>query len=289
MATPRVVLLALTLAAATASPGRTDEEPKVNLRGPAPQVGQVFRKTGKFQMKDADLTSQSQGTEVSGKVSLTVVSEEEVKIVAVDAGKVSRFQTKDIQDETRTVTTIAGHSSTDEDVDDLAGQVIRSEKREGKWTHALVDARPTEKQQKSLGRLAGWDDEEEIPEGKQPIGRSWEQDATHMKKGLGGGFTSVSGKVKATFVRLEKYRGELCAVIESAGRIKAKMAVDEGDGLMDLDLKAAEYRSLRSGYVMKTTLEGTARIVSKTKVGEVNVTVEMKGKFSAEETAELKE
>ena len=270
--------------------GCSDNEPKADLRGPGPQVGQVFRNKVKFEMKDADRTVQSDGKTESSKYSLAGVSEEEVKVLALDGGKVSKYQTKHIKDETKTEETVGGNTTTDEDVDDLAGAVVLSEKHDGKWTHSLVDAAPTDKQKKALHDLDGWDDEDYIPQGKQPIGRSWEVDATHLKKIMGGGLKSLSGTGKSSFVRLEKYDGELCAVVESDMHVKGAPDTSVGDGLMEMDLKSVEYRSLRLGHAIKATLDGTMRMIIKAKVGDVETSVEIKGKVSGEvETTEQKE
>ena len=60
--------------------------------------------------------------------------------------------------------------------------------------------------------------------------------------------------------------------------------------MVDTDLKTVERtRSLRSGFVLKSSAEGTVRIVVKQKQGEMEVTVEIKGKFTGTETGELKD
>ena len=118
----------------------------------------------------------------------------------MDGRTVSGFQTRHIQDEAKVVTTIAGETTTEDDVDALAGDVVLSEKRDKKWTHTLVDNKPAEKQQKALDKLAGWDDEDQIPRGKtihrSILGRG---PHAHEKAPRRQWWRSVSGKAaKAT-------------------------------------------------------------------------------------------
>lgn len=110
-----------------------------------------------------------------------------------------------------------------------------------------------------------------------------------MKKVLGG-VSALSGKGNASFVRLERHAGELCAVIESQGRIKAKLKSEPGeDHFLEAVVKGVEYRSLRLGHTIKSTIEGTARLVITKKQKDAEVTIEMKGALFGEEITELKE
>jgi hypothetical protein len=264
----------------TTPPVFAGEDVKVNLRGPAPIVGTVVQSTAKFETKGAELTVTAQGKNVQGKLTASTISEEETKILAIDGEKVTKFQTKHIKDEDRTITTIAGETTTDDDLDDLAGSVVSSVKKGNDWTHSLVDSKPTEKQSKALAGLSGWDDHDHIPNGKQAIGRTWEVDATHFKKLLGPKATAVSGKLKATFVGLEKHRGELCAVIQTEGRMKAKMEIDGKLMTMDIEMKETTHRSLRLGWDLASTATGTVRLVGNFKTDGEDVRVEIKGNFT---------
>jgi hypothetical protein len=269
------------LLAATGLNDYPGKDVEVNLHGPSPTAGTVFRTTEKFEIKDAELTEAALGIRVQGKMSMSASSESEIKILSLDRQKVTSFQTKHIKDEAATTTTIAGETIKFDEVNDLAGAVVLSVKGAAGWTHSLLDAKPTEKQRKALALESGWDDHEDIPEGKQAIGRSWEVDATHLKGFLRPQFTSLSGKAKKSFIRLEEHRGEICAVIETVGRTKGKIDMGGTPATLDFEWKAMTFRALRLGIDVKMTFTGTLRLVGK--VDDIGAGTELKGTFTGEE------
>lgn len=281
---------AVLLLAAAGFSAQAGDEVKYDLRGPAPKVGMVLRKVEKNEIKDADFTIDADGMIEKGKQSVTSVSERETKVLAVEGRFVTKYQIKHDKDETKTDITIDDETKTTNDVNDLVGTLVLSVKKGKEWKHGLIDAVPTEEQDKALAREPGWYDDDDIPEGKLAVGHSWEVSAAHMKKMLGPQVESVSGKAKATFVRVEKHRGELCAVIEHAGKFKAKYKeVDGESGSAEFDYKLTAYRSLRLGCELSTTVTGTIREVSKFKEGCVEVRTEVNGRFTTTETTTVTE
>jgi hypothetical protein len=281
----RSLLLLAFLVGLQAGSGMAADEPTADLRGPGAKVGQVFNTHTTFQLKEAQLTVRVGDQTLSGTISVSAAEDQEIEILAVDRQKVSKFRTKHIKDESRVESTVAGNSETETKPDDLAGAVVISERRDGKWTHRLEKGEPTDKQRQALGDLPDWDDEEYIPAGKQPLGKSWDCDIASLQR-LIGGIKGPSGNLKSTFARLEKYRGELCAVIESKGRLKGKQ--ENGVG-MEFDLKIVEYRTLSRGVDVKTSAEGTLVITQTAKQGDAEVKTEGKGPFTIEQTIEPKQ
>jgi len=272
---------------------RADDESKVDLRSPTPKVGQVFRESSRSQMKDADftiktkgVTNKTKGVTTRAKMSMSSVQELEQKILAMDGGAVTKFQTRYIMDEkTIRIRKPGSAEEMNEEIGDLAGQVVISQKVKGKWTHTLKEGEPTLKQRLGLLDLTGWDDDESTPGGKRPIGTTWEVDATHLTKVVGPGVTGLSGMSKATFTRIEKYQGDRCAVIETAGRIKGKMTIEGKEATLESDLKVLTYSPINRPYT-KTIIESSTRVTFKP---DDDTIVEMKGKVTGEVKRELKD
>jgi hypothetical protein len=123
--------------------GRADDG-GYDLRGPAPEKGQVYHSKSVFRVKNAKLTVTAGGNTLSLKQTMTVTSEEEEKVLAVDGRNVTRSQARVIKDRVATVTDFNGDAEKHEETGELEGQVIVSTRLgEGKWKHALVDEKPT--------------------------------------------------------------------------------------------------------------------------------------------------
>src|SRR4051812_42070619 len=92
----------LTAAAAVLFTGftlsRAADDETYDLRGPAPEKGQVFVGKGTLKIKDADTTMKVAGQTVNLKINLLVTSEEEAKVLAVDGRNVTKCQTKIIKE-----------------------------------------------------------------------------------------------------------------------------------------------------------------------------------------------
>lgn len=268
--------------------GTADDE-KVELRTPTPKVGQVYRETSRSVMKDGELTVKSKGGTDNARTSRSTDQECEKMILTMDGGSVTKFQTRFIKDEdTVRVKKPNIPEEVKEEIGDLAGQVVVSQKVEGKWVHTLKEGKPTEKQRLALLGLSGWDDDESTPDGKRPIGTTWELDSTQLAKSLGPGFAGVSGKAKATFSRIDKYQGDRCAVIEVVGRFKGKAAVQgkDEDTTIDFDLKQLTYMPIERRGSRKTIIEGAIKVT--TTIGDQTI-VEVSGKVKWEGESTVKD
>ncbi len=221
---------------------------KVELRGASRSVGDVFHETNRADFDLAD-----------AKLSVSSDEERERTILAVNGRAVTKFQTKCIKDVTTTDS--AGVKSAEDDP--LTGCTIVSEKIGDWWRHSLVGDTRNDKQQETLDKMSGWDDEDEIPPGAQAVGCTWDEPASSWQKlaGPASAMSSASGAFKDAFVRLEQYQGERCAVVEGKGQMTFRM-----DNIpMTMELSSTSYRSLENGYDMKMTGEG--KMVFKPKEG----------------------
>jgi hypothetical protein len=266
----------------------TDDEPVVDLRGPSPRVGQTFREVDRYEMKGAEFTLKADGNVIAtGEMDMTIVREELVTVNATDGRLVTKFATRVVKDEGTVTIRAQGRSETKDDLGELAGQLIVSEKGPTGWTHALPEGQPTQLQKEALANRSPWDDEDEIPAGKQRIGVSWELDATRLKKIFGSSCSAASGKVRAVFVGLKRLNDEPCAVIESTGSLKTKMKLGEHEQMATVDLKFTEYRSLKRGITLKEEGEAVLRMSWVEKLDGKDVHATLQGKIKGGTTQEI--
>jgi hypothetical protein len=277
-------------AAALVMAGGRAADDGYDLRGPAPVKGQVYRSKSTFRVKGADVTLTAAGNTLKLKQTMTVTTEEEEKVLAVDGRTVAKSQAKVIKDRVVTVTDFNGDEQKQDEPGELEGQVIVSTRTpDGKWKHVLVDEKPTEKQKKELDKRVGPENDDELfPEGKVKVGHTWEVDAAHLKKFFGNTFTDVKGKLKQNFLRVEEVNGEMCAVVETTGPVTATMKEDDGDLKVQLTLKATGWRSLKTGVEVKGKFEGKIRMSGKQKIDGAEADIVMEGPISGDGTTVLK-
>jgi hypothetical protein len=263
---------------------RAADVPKVDLRGPGPKVGRTYRVHLTSEMKDGEFTVRGGVEPQSGSISVSAVKDEEIEILAVDRQKVLKVRTKHIKQETQTEISNGDTPQVQKKRDDLDWSTVISERRDGKWSHNLEGRPPTEQEQKALSLLPDWDDEDDIPAGKQSPGCTWQSNVARLRRLFQARFKSLSGEIKSTFVRVENFGGAPCAVIESQGRLNG--STDEMTAVMEY--KDIDYRSLVLGLVLKSKIEGTITVTNRLKQGKTALTTATKGHLVAEKTVEVK-
>lgn len=289
MAGGLAIVLALVGGAGAARPAAEDE--KYDLRGPAPEKGQVFVSKMTLKIKDADTTLKVMGQTVKLKMSMNMIGEEEQKVLAVDGRNVTKCQSK-ILKERAEITTDFGGGMTMTQPTELEGEVVISTRKgENKWDHKLVDNQPTEKQKKELDSRNGIENDDELyPAEKVKVGHTWKVEAKALTKLFGNSFADIKGELKQKFLKIEKVDGEECAVVESSGLVKGKMKDEDGMPTMDveMDLKAKAWRSIKTGIELKGTFEGSMKLAGKQKIDDAMVEISLSGPMKGESTTKLK-
>jgi hypothetical protein len=256
-----------------------------DLRGPAPRKGLTLETHTTLRIKDADTTLKVMGQSLNMKMSMTMVSEEEQKVLEVQGREVTKSQAR-IRKERAIITSDFGGGMEITQPTELEGQTIISELvGKGKWKHRLVDAQPTEKQKKELDNRIGLENDDDLyPAEKVAVGHEWEVPAEALRKLFGNAIVNVSGKVKQKFVKVETVDGEECAVIESQGKIKGKMKNEDGEPTIDveMEMRGRAWRSLRTGVEIKGDFSGKITLAGTQKVDDAEVKIEMSGPFSGE-------
>lgn len=279
------------VAVAAANLGRAADDDTYDLRGPAPQKGQVFVSKGTLKIKDADTTMKVMGQTVNMKINLVVSSEEEAKVLAVSGREVTKCQTKIVKERADVTANLGGMELPPQtEPTALEKETVISE-RDGKgWKHSLVDSKPTEKQKKELDTRNGIENDDDLyPEEKVKVGHTWKVDAAALTKMLGNSFSDVKGKLDQKFVKVEDVDGDPCAVVESTGKLTAKMK-DEGEPTVDveMELKVTTYKSLKTGVSVREKFEGKIKLEGTQKMDDVKVDIKMSGPISGDSTTSLK-
>jgi hypothetical protein len=250
--------------------GVAKNEEGVDLRGPDPMLDSKLREVCRIEGQRTDTFTNDRGQANTITGTLFGDFENLYTVDAVIEGVVTKYRTRVIKSES---TFIYGDRKKGrrrvDTVDELAGHIVMSEKVGERWAHTLEESEPTLKQQESLARLRSpFEERDHIPAGKQKPGTSWEVDAIQIKSLLGNGIKAVSGKMLATFVRLEKFRGEECAVITLKGRVRASSQPDDvfEERVETCELELESHRSLSHGITINTSGFVTTRSTGRVKL-----------------------
>lgn len=270
--------------------GRAADGDTYDLRGPAPAKGQVFVSKGTLKIKDADTVMKVMGQTIALKIDLDATSEEEAKVLAVDGRNVTKCQTKIVKERADVTANVNGQEMSHTEPTALEKETVISE-RDGKgWKHSLVDTKPTEKQKKELDSRNGIENDDDLyPKEKVKVGHTWKVDAKALTKMLGNSFSDVKGSLDQKFVKVEDVDGETCAVVESSGKLTAKMK-DDGEPTIDveMDLKVTTYKSLKTGVSVKEKFTGKIKLEGVQKMDDLKVDIKMSGPISGDSTTKLK-
>lgn len=270
------------------STARQDAE--IDLRGPAPQKGQVVVHKSTFQIKDAKVSIKVAGMGIDAKQTLKADEEEEVKYLAVDGRQVTKAQTRVVTEVVKTVTDIGGNDMEDTKDGDLQGEVIVSERvGAGKWKHTLVDARPNAKQKKELDKRVGPESDDDLyPAGKLKIGHKWTVEAATLQRIFGGSITELKGKLNLTLLKVETFEGEECAVVSSKGKVTGVAKDEDGDLKVEMELDGLTWRSLKTGIDVKDAAKGRIRMSGKVEMDGQSLDLDLAGPITINGTARLK-
>lgn len=264
-----------------------------DLRGPAPAKGQVVASKMSMTIKEAEANITVAGQKVPVTMTMTFTHDLQQEVVEVSGRQVTKVKEKVAKEGEKVKATAFGQDTEEDKPSELEGETVIGERsKDGKWTYKLVDGKPTDDQKKELKRRQGPENEDDAyPAEKVKVGHKWEVDAAKLKGLTGNTMTDVKGKMKQHFVKVETVDGEECAVIETTGKLTAKMQPEEdGDPAPDvtMDLKATGWKSLKTGLEVKGTFAGKIKISGKQKAMGQEVEIEMEGPISAESTSALK-
>jgi hypothetical protein len=268
---------------------------KYDLRGPAPTKGQVTVTQMKMVIKEAETTVVVGGMKIAMTMTMNFQGNEEIEALEVDGRQITKSREKVVKDGVHVKAIVFGQSNEEDKAGELEGEsVVGTRSKDGKWEYKLVDGKPDEEQERELKRRHGPENDDDIyPAEKVAVGHKWEVDAAKLKSLTGNSMKDVKGKMKQKFVKIEKVNGEECAVIETTGKLTAKMVPEKDDNdpspEVEMDVTALGWKSLKTGLEVKATFEGKIKLSGKQKADGQEVEIEMEGPITGESTAKFKD
>jgi len=263
-----LALLAAAVAAPLAVPRPPVPAPKgYDLRGPALDKGLKLTIKRSSTMKDGDMEVDAPTGKLSFKVSSSETTEKEVELVAAEGRQPTRLSTRFVKGEQKATYTGQGAPPEVKQANPLVGQTVRSvleKDAKGKraWKHELAKGELSDEQRPYFDRFGAWSPEDGFfPARKVRVGETWEIGANDLKTFPGGGakMKGFSAKGQGKLRAVERYGGEMCAVVEITLTVKG---TQQNGGLalsIESTSKMTVYRSLRRGINLKTTGETTAK------------------------------
>jgi hypothetical protein len=196
-----------------------------------------------------------------GTCDLTSTVVEDDQILEVEGGEVTKQETTVISHDTTISIQAEGQNESFTERGPLVGEKILRERRGDQWRNTLVGKEPTAKQKTKLHFLGPLETSADLyPEGKVKPGHTWSIDPARLRKFFGPRFTDLSGSASRTFVKTTSLDGEPCALIDFTMDIKGKTREENNtESTIELSVKGPGYRSLRSGYTIKSSLSGTMK------------------------------
>jgi hypothetical protein len=282
-----IAIVSLLAPALPAAPAPAVES--VDLRGPAPKKGMVLLDKFKFTMTNADVELDvGNGMKISGKMDMTTFTEKQETILGVDGRNITKLRTKVIEDSVDRTTTIAGEKQKESENKALKGEIIFSELTKNGWKHSLEDASPSDKQKKELKDFDNPENDDDMfPAEKVKPGHAWDIDPKAFKKIFGSKMTEAKGTGKAKFVRIEKFDGEPCAVIEMDVDIKAKLKQEDGDFDVEMKGKIESFRSIAEAIDLKYSFKGKAKFAGNVEEKCAKFKIEFSGAMTGDGTTKI--
>jgi hypothetical protein len=279
----------LVVAALTALAGCSAGPPQ-DLRGPGRRKGEAFRTESKLVLKNGKIVVSAGLQRQEGTCDLTWTLVEDDQILEVQGGRVTKQETTVIRDNTSIFIRADGENESITQRGPLLGERILRERHGGKWTNTLVGKEPTAKQKTELKLLGPLEDSADLyPEGKVKPGHTWSIDPARLRKLFGPSCTALSGKASMTYVRTTNFDSEPCALIDFTLDIKGKeLTEDNREVDFELSVKGPGYRSLRSGYTIKSFLSGSMRRSGTVVDQGQRLQLEMSGQVTIETIDKLK-
>ena len=148
-------------------------------------------------------------------------------------------------------------------VNSIAGKAVIITRKGDKWTGALEEGTATTQELLEIDgvvkKITGNSDFDVYGETLRKVGDEWEVDGAEVM-----GFDGMEGKVKVKFVRVEKYQGVDCAVLESTFDVKGTAPGEEMKGVtMGVSGTVTLHRSLKDLVDLNGDFKGQMKMDGK--------------------------
>jgi hypothetical protein len=233
-----------------------------DLRGPAPQVGQVYRQEGKMTISNGTMIFTEWGVPQTARLDLIGYEVFEEEILAVVDRRVTKSRTRIFAERQKVTTRARGQTDIHTEPYPLEGETVLSERVGDAWKTTLEGKAPSPKQQAELKVFEPryWSVDCYPVEPVSP-GHRWTIEGQELRSLRGGGFQVDEGRLRMTFDRTVEMDGEPCAQVGQDWDVRGKMR-GEGDSWLQMELQATgtSLRSLKRGFTLGGKLTGTLRL-----------------------------
>jgi hypothetical protein len=266
-------ILALLLLALT---GCATSKSKYELNGgTTSHKGEQTRVETRLVLKNGDLTLSAPRGNLSGRIDMTGVSVQVVRVLEAQFGKATLVETFYEKDLIAFKSTLNGKTDAREDPNPLHGQTVVSRYTNGIWTRTLKNGVPTPEQERKLRDETA--DNTFYPDRAVAVGETWTVPSERFKSLLGSGFTS-RGRMTCTLVRITELEGEKCAVIKANVEASGKrLDPSNKEGKITAGLHGTIYHSLKDQLDVRAELQGRIKFESQRTEGNHEVAITMSG------------
>jgi hypothetical protein len=271
---PALFLAAGLLAGAGCSSGTPRD-----LRGPDPEVGQVYHDEMKLTMTGGKLTATLGGVSQTAEVELSLEAVEEEEILAVTGGRVTRRRTRVLTDQGRETIRADGRAKTHTESGPLQGETVECVKAGDGWKTTLVGKAPNRRQAFELEAFPPPVSSADCyPDKLVKPGHRWTVDASKLRTFLGSGVRVESGSWERKFEKEIEVDGEPCAQIAEEFDLLGKMRDERGEWIrLEMKLTGTTRRSLRRGFSLDRRLSGTMTMTGTATEGGEKVRLTVSG------------
>jgi hypothetical protein len=255
-----------------------------NLRGPAPEVGQVYHDEVTITMAKGKITATDGRVTETGEMDLTLRGVYEDEILGVSDGRVTKSRSKVVTEEDKGTIRADGQTYPFSHHTPLEGETVQCERIGEKWHNTLVGKAPNEKQVFDVETFpppqsgVDW-----YPADPVKPGHSWSTDIAQLRSLFGSHMQIDSGSWKQKFEKMVVVDGEPCAQIAQEIDVRGKMRDEHGEYVqVSLKLTGTSQRSLKRGFDVSSKMTGTVSASGKATEGGVRLEVSVNGPVTME-------
>lgn len=268
---------------------RAADDVAYDLRGAAPEKGQIYVLTAKSTSRE--VVRKFGGQSVGGQRVEVHNKKNEIELLEVSGGEITKMRTKVIQDQNEETSKQKQRRRDSKTTTnrEMHGQILYSQLTNNKWTTFLEDAKPNEKQRRLLKEYSPFkEDDLLLTTEKVSVGGSWKIEQPTLVKVFGSQFENVRGTGTGKLLRIEKEDNDEIAVIEFAFEFTGKSIDEEGTLDAKVSAKATSFRSLKYGFDRKSTSVTTIDMKGQITIEDEKGEYEFHGVFDGLDVVELK-
>jgi hypothetical protein len=241
-----------------------------DLTGKFPEPKSEIRTDVKMEIAKGRFVATAGTATQEGTIVMTGKRVEEIKFLKKGGREKNRYEHTIVKDETDYSFAFAGDPILSEfgsikRVDPLEGRTIRFLEYADGWQKTLQGKAPDKAQRDKIAIREPWETGQDLfPEEPIAVGTEWEEEGGPLLRVIfGENWVSKSGVVEFTFEKIEKFRGENCALVLVEGDFVGRgLDNSNNDITYHMNITGTIHRSLESRIDRQIELKGDAKLVS---------------------------